>query len=88
MYSVVFIVSRTCIGINLSTYNLKNPSTPLNGSSSLVISGIITSFSFRYIDQNGSSVKTLLNFNYQNHSLITISILKVQKLMSTFENKS
>ena len=54
---VVFLGSKPCIGINLSTDDLKAPSTPINGSSSSVISGITTLFSLRNIDQNDSSVK-------------------------------
>ena len=45
MDSVVFKRSKLCIGINLSTYDLKAQSTMLNGLSSSVISGNTTLFS-------------------------------------------
>ena len=44
MGSGVFLVSKPCIGIDLSTDDLKAPSTPLNGSSSSVIRDITTPF--------------------------------------------
>ena len=43
--------SKSRIGIDLSTENLKNQSTLLNGSSSSFISGITNTQSLRNIDQ-------------------------------------
>ena len=59
---VVFqgIKSRMCI--NFSTYYLKAPSTPLNGSSSSAISSITTPFQLLIIGQNYSSVKNSTQF--------------------------
>ena len=54
---VVFQGSKSRIGINFSSDYLQDPSTPLNGSSSSVISGITTLFSFININQKQSSVK-------------------------------
>ena len=45
---------KSCIGIKLSTDDLKVLSSPLNVSSSSVISGITTPFSLRNINLNGS----------------------------------
>ena len=54
--SAVFQESKFHIDVNFSTACLKAPSTPLDGSSSSVISGITTPFTLRYIDQNDCSV--------------------------------
>ena len=54
---VVFPGIQFSIRINLSAYDLTAPSTPLNDSSSSVISSITTSFSLCSIDQNGYSLK-------------------------------
>ena len=45
---------------------LMDTSTPLNDSSSSVISGITTQFSFLIIDQNYYLIKTVFNFNHKN----------------------
>ena len=78
MNPVVFKGSKSRIGINFSTDNLKDISTLINGSSSSVIRGSTTPFTLCNIDQNGSSVKKLLNFNNNNCSLVIQFILKVQ----------
>ena len=78
IYLVVLLGSKPLIVINLSTYNLKDPSTPLYSSSNSVIRGINTPFSLRNIDQNDSSVKKAINLNHQNCSLTITLILKVQ----------
>ena len=58
----IFQGSKLHIGINVSTYNLKAQSTPLNGASISVISSITTSFSFRNMSQNDYSVRTSTQF--------------------------
>ena len=57
MDSVVFQRGKSCIGNNVSTDDLENPSTLLNGSSSSVISGFTTPYSLRNIDEDYSPVK-------------------------------
>ena len=64
--SVIFQGSKLCIGIYLTSYHSMAPLTPLNGSSSSVISGTTTPFSFSNMDQNDPSVKKLINLNHQN----------------------
>ena len=78
MDSVVFQGSKSRIVINLYPDDLKDPSTPLNDPSSSIISSIITPFLFSNINQNGSSVKSVLSFNHQKLSLIIKLIYKVQ----------
>ena len=62
MNPVVFKGSKSRIGINFSTDNLKDISTLINGSSSSVISGISTKFSLCNNQQNDSSVKNSTQF--------------------------
>ena len=67
------------------TYNLKTPSTPLNGSSGSVISGITTPFSLPNIDQNDSSVK---NTQFQSSELFPDNYIDIEgtNLMLNFDN--
>ena len=67
------------------TYYLKTPSTPLNGSSGSVISGITTPFSLPNIDQNDSSVK---NTQFQSSELFPDNYIDIEgtNLMLNFDN--
>ena len=67
--------------------DLKSPSTPLNASSSSVISGITTPFSLRNIDQNYSSV-TKLN-QCQSSELFPNKYIDIEGtgLISNFQKK-
>ena len=64
----------------------KAPSTSLNGSSSSVISSITTTFSFRNIDQNDSSVKNSTQFKSSKHFPDISIYLEVTNFMSDIEN--
>ena len=59
---VVFQVIKSHIDVEFSMDNLKDPSTPLNSSSSSVINGITTSFSLLNIELNYSSFRTSTQF--------------------------
>ena len=61
---------KSSIGRNLSIDYLKAPSNPQNGAKNYVISGITTPLSFINIYPNNSSVKDLLNINFQHLCLI------------------
>ena len=67
----------------MSKCYLKAPSTPLNGSSGSVISGITTPFALRNIDQNYPSVKNITK-------LFPVNSVNFEgtRLMSNFDNKS
>ena len=54
---VLFQRRKSNIGINLYTYDLKDPCTPQNGATNYVIRGITTPFSFSNNDPNDTSVK-------------------------------
>ena len=66
--SVVYQEIKSRIGIKLSTYDLKAPSTPQNDSSNSVIRGITTTVSFSFIDQSLFQSKIVINLNFQNIS--------------------
>ena len=76
------------IGINFSTYYSKSPSTPLNVSSSSVVSGITTPFSFRNIDQNYSPVKKCTQFQPSKIFAGNSMDIEGTNLISNFDNKS
>ena len=70
------------------TDDLKVPSTPLNSSPSLVISGITPPFSLRIINQNDSSVKNSSQF--QSSKMFPDNSINFEGInsMSTFDNNS
>ena len=76
------------IGINLSIDDLKAPPTPLNGSSSSVISATTTPFSPHNINQNYSSVKNRTQFQSSIFFPENYIVFYGTNLMSTFDEKS
>ena len=69
------------------TYYLKAPSTPINGLSRSVISGITTPFSLGNIDQNDSSVKKSTQFQSSKSFPDSSIDIEGTNLMSGFETK-
>ena len=72
----------------MSTYDLKSPPTPLNGSPSSVISGITTPFSLRNIDQYDNSVKNSTKIQSSKNFPDNSIDVEGTNLMSTFDKKS
>ena len=75
------------IGTSLYTDYLKDLSTPLNGSSILVIGGITTPFLSRNIYQNYSSV--LKSTQFQSSKTFPNNSINIEgtNLIKTFDNK-
>ena len=57
IYSVFPKGIKSSIGLNFTTNILKSPSTPKNGATNSVISGITTPFPFSNINPNDTSLK-------------------------------
>ena len=76
------------IGIHLSTYDLKDSPTSLNGSSNSVISGITTEVSFSNMYKHYSSVKNSSQHQSSKYFLDNSIYLKDTNQISSFDKRS
>ena len=84
----VFQGSKLHICINISTNDLKAPSTPLNGSSSSFIRAINTPFSLSNIYKDNSSVNKSSQCQSSKIFPENYIVFEGKNLLSKFENKS
>ena len=90
-YLVSLVASQGRIsstGRNLSTENLKSPSTPQNNATNSVISGITTPFLFNNIDPNHPSAKSSTQSQFPKSPPENSILFEGTNLMSSFNQKS